>query len=350
MLDDRVFFSMPHLPFAAAALLAMTIACSSPTRSTAEQRSALRLDSAGVAAELTIARVNVTWSRGFREAGRWFSWEAPTTECNVHASLVVKKEGAAELRSSFTLETDPPKRLYMDEEACRRRFSDAKATGCAKDGVIVVDLDGQREAIAASAGVLFRVDLPSEGSCEDVVARQPRAVLLAALSGSEGMCPRLLAAGDLEAATLCFVDYHTRASSSVTKEGLLRLVEGAERGEQTSDERAPWLAGLAKGAKGATDLEAALYSLLLAEPGLAKRFDTGENARIALAFTPSRARRLAYLDAALARCRAGTFAPWQAQLAGVAAGAVEAKLGRSIATACDVELVAPDTWFGSRLK
>lgn len=159
------------------------------------------------------------------------------------------------------------------------------------------------------------------------------------------MCTRLLATDDLEAATLCFIDYNTRAGSAVTKEGLLQLVEQAKHGETVADERAPWLAALTKGGA----LEEAFYALLLAEPAFAKRFDTGENAGIALAFTPSRSRRMAYLHEAIARCHAKTFAPWQATLAGVAAGAVGKAVGKSVKDVCDVEIVAPDVWFGSHL-
>ena len=335
-----------------AVALHMLGGCSTRSETTPEKRAAASSSSEGLSVGVELRRVQRSHSAGLREAGRWFGWESASVECDVVALLSAKKDGASPLDRSLALETDPPKRLSMDAEHCKQRFQNAVVSACASKGRVVVDIDGVTSAVSSIGDRIFQTSIEKPGSsCEATLAAQPDASILAALSGEPEACPTLLDRSDAKATTLCMINYRSWVGSSATKESLVALVERAGKGEKVDDAGARWAARVAKGKDDPLDLEAALYAVLLLDGAEAERFDAGKNVEMGLAFTPSRARRVTFIEAGLARCGARTVTAWQKAAIATAVGPLsDDALSARLRTSCGIDPIPADIWLGSHLR
>lgn len=328
-------------------------ACSTVTRRVAETRLAPRMARDGLTVEVEFRRVETAHSAGLRESGRWFGWEAGSTDCNVFASLTARKAGAPDRVVERELETDPPRRLFMDGPQCKTRFQQASVESCDGDGKILVVLDGEALLVTSLGDWLFVAPVKQNGAtCGATLAQQPDIPMLAALSGDAKACPALLEHADTTAATVCFLNYGSRVGSSATREGVANMVERSAAGEDVEDLRAVWAGRISRGKEHARDYEAALYRVLLLDPAEADRFDTAaESVTLGLAYAPSKTRRQAYLDAVLQRCAAGTLTPWQKNAAARAVtGLEDHALSARFEKACGVAPVPVDVWYGTHLR
>jgi hypothetical protein len=91
-------------------------------------------------------------------------------------------------------------------------------------------------------------------------------------------------------------------------------------------------------------MEAAFYRVLLDGEQDFRAY--GKHMALGLAFTPSRARRRAFILAGVARCEADRFAKWQRDaLALAAAGLGDADLSAQVKRACGVDPDDADPFY-----
>lgn len=328
--------------------------CSRATSARGADRLLVRTESDGLTLELVAQQELVTRSPGLREAGRWFGWEDGSTECDVVAEVRLTHARVAPRVSRVPLETSPPGRLFMDEATCAERLEDVASTACAAGGRIAFRLDARWQAVEVFDGRFWLVDAGEVGEtpdCHATLASLGSTVELVARSHAFGACDALLTHGVADVATRCVLDYDSMGvGDSLARDGVMAAVDATRAGAPPTSTEVRWAALVAAGgdAGNALDMEASLYGLLL--EGEADFRADSTRVGLGLAFTPSRARRLAFIDAAVARCEADRFAEWQRDaLAFAAAGLGDAVQSARVKAACGVDPGSVQLHYPSRL-
>ena len=293
-------------------------------------------------------------SAGLAEKGRWFDYQQASQSRRVSVLL------RASLLRGGTLDRTLRTEACGTEAECKAKLDGVEVRLCESHGDAIVIFDGSRWALSSFAGQIYDQKIPDDGArCEDTAQRLPSLVERVIASPSTSGCRVLLEAKQARPATRCM--FNLGLSSSLAAPSYATLIEAAIAGEpgsgqdaaqatvQATDLTVQWVAAVARGqAQGPElDFEAALYDELL-DPS-----DRTMHAavRLALAYAPSRARRVRYLEQALARCEAKTLTRSAQIFAGFAAGLLADKpLGERVARVCDVAIPAPEPWHPSHLK
>lgn len=328
--------------------------CSRATITSGADRLLVRAESEGLTLELVAQEELVTRSPGLREAGRWFGWEDGSTECDVVAEVRLTHASVPPHVSRIRLDTTPPGRLFMDEATCAERLDDVESTACAAGGRIAFRLDARWRAVEVFDGRFWLVEAGEAGAtpdCEAALASLGSTVELVARSHAFGACDALLDQGAADAATRCVLDYDSMGvGDTLARDGVMAAVDATRAGAPPTSTEVRWAALVAAGevVGDALDMEASLYRILLEGEPEFRAYQT--RVVLGLAFARSRARRVAYIEAAITRCEAGRLAEWQRDaLSAAAAGVGDARLSERVKTACGVDPSGVVLHYPSRL-
>lgn len=313
--------------------------CSRITTSEVAQRElgAIALGS-GLRVTVRAAHQRTRTSAGLTGAGRGFTYQDAMESHQLELSL------GATLTGGKTLERALGSRACSSADDCKAQLASASATLCESQGEAIAIVGKHRWALFTYGGELFDASVKDDATACEATARQLPPVIDRLAAAGRG-CGALLAAKESRATTRCML--RLGSTNSFAAESVASRIEAAIAGAEDEDLQIRWVAAIGRGAKEAPDFERALYEQLLLPNDQA----SSAAARLALAYAPSRARRVQFLTQALAGCRDHTLPPFGRVVAGIAAALLaDPTVTERIARACEVPTPAPEPWHPSHLK
>lgn len=281
---------------------------------------------------------------GLDEQGRWFGYvSALDTE---HIEIVLETQLPGK---------EPERRTLSSAECptasdCQGRLAAATATVCDSSGNAIVIVPGKtaerRLAITPYRGALYEDKVHGEATrCEDTARLLPPLTERVADAAYEGACRALFDAKDAVAANMrCMLRWGS--TTSFAAPSLAERITAAVGGAPEEDTVVLWVAAIGQGKRHPLDLEAAFYEAVLAPQERASTAIT----QLALAYAPSRTRRVRYLEQAIGKCKDGSLDEFGKTVAAQAAGLLaDTKLTKQLQKVCGVEPQAPHVWHPSHL-
>lgn len=277
---------------------------------------------------------------GLEEQGRWFDYVPALDTQHTEMVLETQLPGKDPDRRSLSREACDP------TSDCQMKLAAASATVCDSDGNAIVLAAGKRRAITPYRGALYEDKVQGEPArCEETSRLLPPITTRVAEAAYESACRALFDAKDAVAANMrCMLKWGS--TTSFAAPGLAERITQAIGGATEDDTVVRWVAAIGQGKRHPLDLEAAFYEALLVPQEQASWAVT----QLALAYAPSRTRRVRYLEQAIAKCKDGTLSDFGKTVAAQAAGLLaDAKLSKRLHQTCGVEAVAPHVWHPSHL-
>lgn len=323
--------------------------CSRATHTPGANRPLLHVESDGLTLDVVARQELVSWSSGLAPAGRWFGWEDCSVECVFDADVRVSHAGQPDYVRRVHLASPLPRSVVQDEASCRQGLQEVVSAACSAQGRIAFELDGVWRVVEAFGGQAWVVEAGRREwpDCAALLASMGTTLELVARSHVPGACDALITHGAADLATRCVLDYDSMGvADSFSRDGELAAIEASRAGAPPPSTVVRWAALVAAGAGAgdALDMEAAFYRVLLDGEEDFRAY--GKHMALGLAFTPSRARRRAFIQAGVARCEADRIAEWQRDaLALAAAGLGDAALSAEVKRACGVDPDGADRFY-----
>lgn len=327
--------------FLSSLLIFGSVGCARSTTTEAARRELGTVTlAAGPRVAVSAAHQRTHRSAGLEEQGRWFDYVPALDTQRVELVLETQLPGK-----------EPERRVLSREECattseCQARLAAATATVCDSSGNAIVIVAGKRRAITPYRGALYEDKVRGEElRCEDTARLLPPIIERVADKASEGACRALFDAKDAVAANMrCMIRWGS--TTSFAAPSLADRITAAIGGAPEEDTVVRWVAAIGQGKGYPLDLEAAFYDAVLVPQERASTAIT----QLALAYAPSRARRVRYLEQAIAKCKDGSLEWFGKTVAAQAAGLLaDAKISKRLHQTCGVEAVAPHVWHPSHL-
>jgi hypothetical protein len=278
--------------------------CSKPTKKKVSAREVVAVVAPATMKTYVVAENAVVhYSAGLEGAGRGVGYESGHDQHQVTFSLRADVEGKLAFNEEITSEN------CAGAAECDERAAHFEVKACAYPAGAVllykVDKWYTKRAVVLFGGRSFRYEVLSLQpwpACEEIAAHLPPAPdLVAVSSGGEDACRALADASETRAWVRCRmgVDVSGRLATPYVDD----RVDAVVAGESDKEPTILFYADIARGEKNSPDVEAMVYETLLDSVFPVDPY----SAYNALCFTPSRQRRLRYLESAMARCRQGTL-------------------------------------------
>lgn len=292
----------------AGALVALALSaggcCSNATKKKVSEREVAAVVSPGAMKTYAVAEhAIVHYSAGLEGAGRGVGYESGHDEHKLIVSLRADVDGKLAFNEEM-MGVNCAGAADCDDQAAH---FEVKACAHSAGAVVLYKEDKRytKKVVALFGGRSFRyqeLSLQPWPACEEIAARLPPAPDLVAVStGGEDACRALADANETRAWVRCRmnVDVSGRLATPYVDD----RVDAVVAGESDNEPTIRFYADIARGEKNTPDIEAMVYETLLDAVFPVEPY----SAYNALCFTPSRQRRLRYLESAMARCRQGTL-------------------------------------------
>jgi hypothetical protein len=314
--------------------------CTKATTKNVSEREIVAVVSPGAMKTYVVAEhAIVHFSAGLEVSRGGASFESSRDEYQLTVSVRADVDGKLAFNDQIWTETHLTESGRNEHEASY----DFKACAHPAGAVLLYKNHGRsiKEAVTLFRGRPFRYHETSLGpwpACEEIASRLPPAPdLVAVSSGGEDACRALADANETRAWVRCRLPKEPRGS--LVTSHVDERVDAAVAGGSEKEPAILFYADVARGEKNSPDVEAMVYETLLDSA-----FPVGPHAAYhALCFTPSRQRRLRYLENAMARCRQGTLSDEAKGSAEVAAMLLEDKaMVAKVRKACAAAKESPD--------